>query len=99
MWLIYPLILHDALQPINKNIESGDWSTLICYMNCIACAAPKNRTILIIREITNLERQSLHECLRSMEKLKEHRVAFPIVLETSNFLWFDLPSVKIQVII
>ena len=63
-------------------------------MNCIACAAPKNRTILIIREITNLERQSLHECLRSMEKLKEHRVAFPIVLETSNFLWFDLPSVK-----
>ena len=29
-----------------------------------------------------------------MEKCKENGMAFLIILETSNFLWFELPAIK-----
>ena len=93
-WFIFPHIMYEAFQPIDRDLEDGDWTTLICYMNCITGAKPQNRTILIIREITNLDNQTLHECLRSMEQFKEKSVTFPILMETSDYLWFQTPAVK-----
>lgn len=63
-------------------------------MNCITEAEPNNRTILIIREIINFEGETLHECLRAMEKFKENGITFPIILETSDFLWFKVPAIR-----
>lgn len=94
MWLAFPHILHEAAQPLNNNLENGDWTTLICYMNCITEARPSNRTILLIREIINFERDTLNECLRAMEKFKQNGMLFPIILETSDFLWFEVPAIK-----
>ena len=56
--LYVPYVLYEIIQPINTDLEKGDWNTLICYLNCISSVRPTNQTILIIREIINLEKAS-----------------------------------------
>lgn len=90
----FPHMIYDYIQPLNTNLEGGDWTTLTCYMNCISQTRPENRTILIIREIINFEEYTLFECLKAMEKFKEGGMFFPIILETSNFLWFKVPAIR-----
>ena len=87
-------VLYEIIQPVNTDLEKGDWNILICYLNCISSVRPTNQTILIIREIINLEKATLFECLKAMENYKEDQVNFPMILETSDFLWFEVPSVK-----
>ena len=94
VWFVFPHVVYEAIQPLNINLESGDWSTLICYMNCISVVKPNNRTILIIREIMNFENTTLQECMKAMERFKENVISFPVILETSDFLWFQLPAIK-----
>ena len=36
----------------------------------------------------------LQEALKAMEKYKESRISFPSILETSDFLWFEVPEVR-----
>ena len=36
----------------------------------------------------------LQETLKSMEQYKENKVTFPIIIETSDFLWFKVPGVR-----
>ena len=93
MWYLYLYIVYGYIQPLNHSLEHGDWSTLICYLNCISKVKPGNRPILIIRVIINFERKVLQETLKAMEKYKENRVIFPTIMETSDFLWFKAPRV------
>ena len=69
---VYPHLLYEAVQPLNKYLEKRDWRTLICYMNCITEVKPGSRTILIVREIINFEHESLYECLKALEGYKEN---------------------------
>ena len=41
-----PLI--EYMRPINHTITSGDWETLVCYLNKLAKLKPENRPILLI---------------------------------------------------
>lgn len=63
-------------------------------LNFVAREKTNVRPILIIRELINLERNTLDECFRAMEKTKEGGILFPIILETSDTLWFEVPAVK-----
>jgi len=92
--IIFPYFIYETLQPIDLTLRNGDWETTICYLNCIATEQPQNRPVLIIREIINFDSDTLHKCLRAMEKAKEKQVSIPIILETSDSLWYQVPAVK-----
>ena len=64
--------------------------------NCITMEKPQNRTILIIRELTNFHSDTLQECLCAMEKAKGKEITLPIILETSESLWSEVLAVKIS---
>lgn len=66
----------------------------MCLLNSIAHHHPSMRPILIVRELINLDNKTLSACLRSMEKTKEGDMLFPVILETSDNLWFNVPAVK-----
>ena len=69
-WFTFLHIFYEFIQPLNKNLVFSDWSTLMCYLNCITTARPGNRSIVIIREIINFEEGTLHESLKAMEQLR-----------------------------
>ena len=93
-WKLFPYAIYERVQPLDQNLRHGDWTTLICYLNCVSKAKPGNRPILIIREIINFQANVLEETLKALEHYKENRVSFPAVLETSGFLWFRAPGVR-----
>ena len=45
-------VLYEIIQPINTDLEKGDWNTSICYLNCISSVRPTNQTILMVPEVT-----------------------------------------------
>ena len=94
LWNLFPYVIYECIQPLDSTLRHGDWTTLICYLNCISTVTPGNRPILIIREIINFKPSVLQETLKVLEHYKEDRVLFPTVLETSDFLWFQTLGVK-----
>ena len=92
-WL-YPYYVNMLLRSYDATLEEGDWKSLMCLLNSIAHHHPSMRPILIFRELINLDYKTLSGCLRSMEKIKEGYMLFPVILETSDNLWFKVPAVK-----
>ena len=86
--------LYMILQPYDVSVSNGDWSTLICFLNVIATMQPDHRPILIIKEIVNMDHQCLQECMRSLEQAKEGKIHYPIILETSDNMWFNITAIK-----
>ena len=78
----------ELLRPLNESIASGNWKTLYCTLNAISNCIPERRPILIVREFGNFHEDSLESLLRALElePMKEERLSFPIILETSDFL-------------
>ena len=69
--------------------------TLRCSYNGIAKCLPKKQPILVVREFLNFEKQSRLELFQSLEGMKEGKFQFPVILETSDFLWVhDQPVTK-----
>ena len=63
-----------------------------CACNALSKCLPSNRTIVVIREIANLNDNALNELLRSLEQMKEGEFIYPIFIETSDFQWaFESP--------
>ena len=86
--------LYMILQPYDVSVSNGDWSTLICFLNVIATMQTDHRPILIIKEIVNMDHQCLQECMRSLEQAKEGKIHYPIILETSDNMWFNITAIK-----
>ena len=80
--------------PLNSTIASGNWKTLVCTCNVISRCSPEHRPILIVREFANFDPNDLRSLFRPIERMKQGDVAFPIILETSDFLWFREPPVQ-----
>ena len=55
---------------------------------------PNARPILIVRELSSLEHNTLNECFQVMERTKEGGILIPFILETSDMLWFEVSTVK-----
>ena len=90
-YTVVELIIH----PIQENIASGDWSSLIDSCNAISRCAPERRPIVIVRELTNFNSESLNAFLQSLEQMKEGNIHYPVFMESSDFQWvFETPVVK-----
>ena len=89
-----PTFLYMILQPYDISVHNGDWSTLICFLNVIATTQTDHKPILIIKEIVNMDHQCLQECMRSLEQAKEGRIHYPVILETSDNMRFNITALK-----
>ena len=76
-----------VVHPVQESITSGDWYALSCSANAISKCAPEHRPILIVRELTNLNSESLNAFLRSLEQMKQGDIHYPVFAESSDFLW------------
>lgn len=76
-----------VIHPVQESISSGDWYALSCSANAISKCAPEHRPILIVRELTNLNSESLNAFLRSLEQMKQGDIHYPVFAESSDFLW------------
>ena len=97
LWYILwrnPTALYMILQPYDVSVNYGDWSTLICFLNVIATTQTDHKPILIIKEIVNMDHHCLQECMRSLEQAKEGRIHYPVLLETSDNMWFNITAIK-----
>ena len=54
----------------------------------------RNRPILLIREINNMDDGTLLSCLSALETAKENLILFPIIMETSDSKWDATAPVK-----
>ena len=89
-----PISLIEYMGSINHSISDGDWITLMCYLNKLVEVKPENRPILLIREINNLDNDTLLSCLSALETAKENLIMFPIIMETSDSTWDAVAAVK-----
>ena len=83
-WYIIEKVI---MNPIEAKIASGDWDTLLYSCNVMSICAPEHRPILILRELTNLDSDSLNTFLRPLERMKQGDLHYPVFAESSNFLW------------
>ena len=91
---VNPIALIEYMKPINLTITDGDWQALVCYLNKLTLIKPDNRPILVIRELNRMDDETLLECLRALEGVKEKKILFPVILETSDSKWDMVPAVK-----
>lgn len=90
-YIIAEIVVH----PVRKNIVSGDWYTLICSCNAISKCAPERRPIVIVRELTNFDPRSLEDFLRSLERMKQGDIHYPVLVESSDFQWaYEFPVLR-----
>jgi hypothetical protein len=75
------------LDPLDTELQAGNWKVMVCVLNAVAHCAPERRPILIIRELTNLEPATLTNLLTALEPMKQGDIHFPVFLETSDFQW------------
>ena len=88
-------IIADVVHPIQESIVSGDWGTLACSCNAISKCAPERRPIVIVRELKNLDPKSLEDFLRSLERMKQGDLHYPVFVESSDFQWaYEFPVLK-----
>ena len=93
-----PGYIYETLQPLNVTASSGDWKSLVCSLNGIALCAPKRTPILVVRDIMNLNEQTLSALLKSREckrerellfpviRMQKRELLFPVLIETSDYL-------------
>ena len=81
------IIMEVVIHPIQNGISSGDWYALSCCCNAISLCAPEHRPILIVRELTNFNSESLQAFLRSLERMKQGDIYYPVLVESSDFQW------------
>ena len=93
LW-IDPTLIYMFLEPYDVSVTNGDWTSLICFLNVIATMHPDHKPILILKEIVNMEPQCLKECMRSLEQVKEGKIYYPIIIETSDNMWFSTDTIK-----
>lgn len=79
----------ELIDPLHRRILNGSWNSLICTCNAISMCAPQNRSVLIVREFMNMNEDDLLRLMKSLEKMKQKQVHFPVILETADFLWLD----------
>ena len=91
---VNPVALIEYMNPIDLTITGGDWHTLVCYLNKLTLTKPENRPILVIRELNRMDDETLLECLSALEKVKQKKILFPVILETSDSKWDMVPAVK-----
>ena len=89
-----PIALIEYMKPINHTISGGDWQTLVCYLNKLTLTKIDNRPILIIKELHGMNDETMFECLRAFEKVKQENILFPAILETSDNKWNMVPAIK-----
>ena len=77
------------LDPLDTELQAGNWKFLVCVLNTVCQCAPERRPILIIREIANLTPLTLNKTLTALEPMKQGNLHFPVFLETSDFLWLQ----------
>jgi len=77
------------MDPLDTELQAGNWQYLICALNAVAHCAPAHRPILIVRELANLTPPSLTNLLTALEPMKQGAIRFPVFLETSDFLWLQ----------
>ena len=91
---VNPVALIEYMKPINHTITGGDWQALVCYLNKLTLTKPENRPILVIRELNRMDNETLLECLSALEKVKQKKILFPVILETSDSKWDMVPAAK-----
>ena len=89
---IDPNYVQAAIQPVDVLLRNGNWKQLMCFLNYVA--QHHIRPILIIREVINLDGATMYECFKAMERTKEGGIQFPIIFETSDNLWYQVPAMK-----
>ena len=83
-WYIIEKVI---MNPIKAKIASGDWDALSYSCNIISICAPEYRPIMILRELTNLDSDSLNAFLLPLERMKQGDLHYPVFAELSNFQW------------
>ena len=84
----------EFLRLLNDTISFGDWQTLACFCTVMCTCVPQQRPILIVREFSNLDDGDVEGLFKSLETMKEGKLPFPVILETSDFLWFNHSAVR-----
>ena len=92
--LSIPNSVKDLLRPLNESIASGNWKTLCCTLNAISNCIPEHRPILIVCDFDNFLEDSLESLFKALEPMKQEQLSFPIILETSDFLWVHQRSFR-----
>ena len=87
------VVVEFAVHLIRESIASGDWDALTCSCNVLSECVPERRPIVIVREITNLNPESLNAFLRSLERIKQGDIHYPVFVESSDFQWENQPPV------
>ena len=89
------VVVEFAIHLIRESIASGDWDALTCSCNVLSECVPERRPIVIVREITNLNPESLNAFLRSLERMKQGGLCYPVFVESSDFQWaYESPVIK-----
>ena len=89
------IIVEVVIHPIQNDISIGDWYTLSCCCNAISLCAPEHRPVVVVRELTNFNSESLLAFLRSLERMKQGEIHYPVLVESSDFNWaHELPVLK-----
>ena len=89
------VIMEVVIRPTQNAISSGDWHALSCSCNAISLCVPEHRPIVIVRELTNFNSESLQAFLRSLEQMKQGDIHYPVLVESSDFQWaHESPVVK-----
>ena len=99
LWNTFRYVIYEHIQPLDSTLRHGDWTTLVCYLNCISTATPGNRPILSIQEIINFKPSVLQETLKALEHYKEDRVLFLPYWKHRIFFGFKHRELKIKIII
>ena len=88
-------VVEFIVHPIQESIASGNWYALTCSSNALSKCVPERRPIVIVRELTNLNSESLNAFLRSLERMKQGDVHYPVFAESSDFQWaYESPVIK-----
>lgn len=88
-------VVEVIVHPIQESIASGNWCALTCSSNVLSKCVPERRPIVIVRELTNLNSESLNAFLRSLERMKQGDVHYPVFAESSDFQWaYESPVIK-----
>ena len=89
----YPQLIYETIESLNLTVSSGDWRSLICYLNGISLCVPMKRPILVLRDITKFESETLRTSLQSLAQAKELTMHFPVFIETSDYYYFHSSQV------
>ena len=81
-------------EPLSIAFKDGDFSRIMDTYNVLAACDPAHRPILVVREVQNMDSASSDSLFYSLEKMKQGSFHFPVILETSDFLWYNKTATK-----